>query len=130
MREILFLAALLRAISVLMLVFALALSSDSRALLGYGVISIISEILYLSVVVSVMRLRQEQKAHTHSTLAGLEDGIAIAVDILNELYTSQTYVRGRAKNLVDVLSLVRRGPHAYDPDRPAGQRFRIKRREE
>ncbi len=89
----------------------------------------------------------KQLRHTHRTAAALEDAISISFDIaetladvleiarLNgrspgEMITllgdAVEFARTRAENAVEVLKQARKGPHAYDPDRPAGRRFTIR----
>lgn len=51
--------------------------------------------------------------HTHATINGLEDGIAILIDILKETEISLKFIRGRADDLLAVLQQVRQGPGAY-----------------
>ena len=89
----------------------------------------------------------KQIRHTHRTAAAFEDGIAISTDIIDtlsdvleitrlngrspgEMITllgdAVEFARTRAQNAVEVLKQARKGPHAYDPDRPAGRRFTIR----
>jgi len=63
---------------------------------------------------------QEPKRHTHATAAGLEDGIAIAIDLIREYQSNQEYASARLQQLTGVLRQVRQGPYAYDAERPAG----------
>jgi hypothetical protein len=62
------------------------------------------------------------KRHTYSTTAGLEDALAIAIDVITEYDASRKYTEARISQLRDALAKVREGPHAYDPDKPAGKR--------
>jgi hypothetical protein len=65
------------------------------------------------------------KRHTHRTSAGIEDAIAIALDYIgyaDDLEMEATAVRQRTEKLQSVLMVLREGPHAYDPDKPAGKR--------
>jgi diaminopimelate decarboxylase len=66
--------------------------------------------------------------HTHRTIAGLEDGVAIALDLLSEYDALADYARTRLQKLTRVLQDVRKGPHNYNPDQSSGQRFGIRRR--
>jgi type IV secretory pathway TrbL component len=59
-----------------------------------------------------------QKRHSHSTTAGLEDALAVTIDLLNKQKADQA----RTAQLLSILQQVREGPSAYDPDRPAGHR--------
>jgi hypothetical protein len=58
----------------------------------------------------------KQKRHTHSTCAGLEDAMAIALDIIRENEIATQYTASRAKRLTDVLRVLRSSPHAYPVD--------------
>lgn len=58
------------------------------------------------------------KRHTHRTIGGLEDAKAVAIDLL--FYAQAQYIR--LQQLDEILDLVRKSPHSYDPDRPAGRR--------
>jgi hypothetical protein len=62
------------------------------------------------------------KRHTHSTLAGIEDALAIAIDVLNEYAESQRFAQVRMTQLQNVLKTVRSDPNGYDQDKPAGLR--------
>jgi hypothetical protein len=66
--------------------------------------------------------------HTNSTAAGLEDALAVANDIIEELLRSQAYVRSRTEKLTTILKETREGPYAYDPDKPAGMRIIVTKR--
>lgn len=67
-------------------------------------------------------LESKPKRHTQATDAGLLDAIAIAIDVLNEYEASRKYTDARIRQLQGVLKSVRSGPHAYDPETPAGER--------
>lgn len=69
-----------------------------------------------------------QLRHSHRTAAALEDALAVAYDIILDQQRALTYAASRAEKLVDILQTARKGPHAYDPDRPAGLRVTLKRR--
>jgi hypothetical protein len=71
---------------------------------------------------------EPQKRHTHATSAGIEDALAVAIDIIHEYERTQEYVVSRIKKLMQILQEVRKGPHAYDQEKPAGLRITIKRR--
>ena len=60
--------------------------------------------------------------HTHRMAIGLEDAIAIALDILFESDKPKhkdplTYINQRANRLIKLLQILRIGPNSYDPDR-------------
>ena len=60
----------------------------------------------------------QPKAHTHRTIAGIEDAQAVAVDLVFQVEAE----RARLNSLLDILGAVRQGPYEYDPDRPCGRR--------
>lgn len=71
-----------------------------------------------------LKARQEQpkqKAHSYSTLAGIEDATAVVIDLVEE----SRALEARLETLRGILGLVRQGPHAYNADRPAGRRLNI-----
>lgn len=69
-----------------------------------------------------------QLRHTHRTAAALEDALAVAYDIILDQQRALQYAASRAEKLVDILQTARSGPHAYDPDRPAGLRVTLRKR--
>jgi hypothetical protein len=71
----------------------------------------------LSALETAERERQ-QKAHTHRTIAGIEDAQAVAIDLVYEVQI----VEARLRNLREILGIVRQGPHSYDPNRECGKR--------
>ena len=56
--------------------------------------------------------------HTYATAAGLEDATAVAIDLVIQ----HQAMSQRAEQLRDILGMVRQSPHAYNSDRPAGDR--------
>lgn len=62
--------------------------------------------------------RRQPKRHTHATAAGLEDAIAVSIDLIREYKVTQEYTAQRIRQLQDILKTVRSGPLAYDEDRP------------
>lgn len=69
-----------------------------------------------------LKKQLDRRAHTYSTAAGLEDAIAIDLDLaLNAARTLQ-YIETRSGQLRDVLAILRQSPHSYDANRPAGRR--------
>lgn len=62
------------------------------------------------------------KRHTHQTAAGLEDALAVAVDVVLEYQSSQAYAEARLSQLQKILQTVRTGPHSYNQDNPSGNR--------
>ena len=65
---------------------------------------------------------QNQKRHTMRTLAGIEDALAIMVDLMNEIVQHQQYMDAQMLRLQHVLQTLRAGPNEYDPDEPCGRR--------
>ena len=63
------------------------------------------------------------KRHTYATINGLEDAMAIAIDVVRETEASLLYLEGRAKDLLSTLQEIRQGPHSY-----ADKETSIKRR--
>ena len=68
------------------------------------------------------------KRHTHRTAAGLEDALAVTLDLIREYENMEKFTLARLHQLEEILGEVRQGPYEYDPDRPAGERPVIKRR--
>jgi hypothetical protein len=65
------------------------------------------------------------KCHSHRTEAGLEDALAVNLDLVraaDELEIESQVLRLRAAQQAEILRLVRKSPTAYDPERPAGAR--------
>ena len=60
------------------------------------------------------------KAHTHSTIAGIEDTSAIAIDVTIGLEV----LLARMDTLRTKLGVIRQSPYAYDGETPAGRRTR------
>ena len=60
---------------------------------------------------------------THSEVAGLEDAIAVVLDMIGECDRAMLYIQGRSRTLHGILKTLRSGPNAYDPDKEAGQRI-------
>ena len=58
------------------------------------------------------------KAHTHSTLAGIEDTTAIAIDVAFGLKAEVD----RVNTLISKLHKLREGPYAYDKNQKSGRR--------
>jgi hypothetical protein len=61
-----------------------------------------------------------QKRHTHRTAAGLEDAIAVLLDVERD----GDALLLRIKRALEILRSVRAGPHVYDPNSPSGLRIR------
>lgn len=67
---------------------------------------------------------RRQKRHTHRTAAGLEDAVAVLMDIARDIEALSI----RVSDALSILRSVRSGPHAYDPDRPAGLRITVRKK--
>ena len=64
--------------------------------------------------------------HTHSVAAGLEDALAVVLDVLFEMESSLLFSSSRLRRLMTILKTLRSGPYAYNQEDEAGPR--IKRR--
>ncbi len=60
----------------------------------------------------------EKRRHTYPTANGLEDALAVTIDLLLREDAAKKYRRARFDQLNDILGKVREGPLAYDTDRP------------
>ncbi len=60
------------------------------------------------------------KRHTHKTTAGLEDALAIALEVMRETQAMMDYLSERMDDLNGVILDLRKGPDNYDPDRQSG----------
>ena len=62
---------------------------------------------------------------THSQAAGLEDAMAVLMDVnrhVEQLRTEADAMDRRLEKELAILQTLREGPHAYDADKPAGKR--------
>ena len=69
--------------------------------------------------------REDQRRHTHSTTAGIEDALAVAYNVrrLAEESEFQARAQKEASALIQsILGDMREGPYSYDPNRPSGDR--------
>lgn len=67
----------------------------------------------------------KHKRLPYNTAAGLEDALAVTLDLLRhsaEIDLEQSALQKRAETLSSILKQVRGGPDAYDPEKPAGPR--------
>jgi hypothetical protein len=64
----------------------------------------------------------QPKAHTHKTIAGIEDAQAVVIDLAFQLKAEQA----RIDSLLEILGAVRQGPYSYDVNRPCGRRMEDK----
>jgi len=61
---------------------------------------------------------QSPKRHTMSTVAGLEDAMAVIIDCQRQFNAFDERLNAE----LSILQTLRSGPHNYDPDRSAGKR--------
>ena len=66
---------------------------------------------------------EKVKRHTHRTAAGIEDALAVLIEIVMDFEA----LRLRAQRAMDILREVRAGPYAYDPEKPSGIRIKIRK---
>ncbi len=66
--------------------------------------------------------KRKIQRHSDETLDGLDDATAILIDIKLREDALEAYKKSRLDSLRLVLGDIRKGPHAYDSDRPAGMR--------
>lgn len=62
---------------------------------------------------------------THSQAAGLEDAMAVLIDVnrhVEQLRTEADAMDRRLEKELNILQTLREGPHAYDADAPAGRK--------
>ena len=60
----------------------------------------------------------QKKRLPYATAAGVEDGIAVCLDVVRQFQDGKL----RAEQMLAILQQVRGGPENYDPERPAGPR--------
>lgn len=58
------------------------------------------------------------KHHSYSTTAALQDAMAVLVDVMID----QDAESARLQTALGIIKAASNGPHAYDPERPAGKR--------
>ena len=58
-----------------------------------------------------------KRRHTYSTADGLEDALAVTVDLILRGNLERKYWRAQVDQLNEILGMVRAGPLAYDVDR-------------
>ena len=56
---------------------------------------------------------ENRHLHPHATRDGLEDTIAILLDVIQESKNSRDYADGRIRQASDVLRTIRSDPHGY-----------------
>lgn len=73
--------------------------------------------------IRIRALEEEARnRHTHSTNACFEDSLAVLIDVVMSEQDQREYSKARLTQCLKILQEGRQGPHAYDPDRPAGER--------
>ncbi len=60
-----------------------------------------------------------KRRHTYPTANGLEDALALTVDLILRGDLERKYWRAQVDQLNEILGMVRAGPLAYDVDRPS-----------
>jgi len=65
-----------------------------------------------------------KRRHTYPTADGLEDSLAVTIDVLLDEQAHSEYRAARIEQLRRILGEVREGPLAYDSERPADRRPR------
>jgi hypothetical protein len=103
----------------LILVFLLSLIAGG--LIGAAIAISHTEIRHLKERLSAV----EAKRHTHCTAAGIEDAMAVTLDLVRQISDVElqlSALKQRAGQEIEILGIVRQSPHSYDPDRPCGKR--------
>lgn len=75
--------------------------------------------------IAELERQKSGKAHTYATAAGLEDATAVLLELLQRKQAEEAYTAARLNQLYEITGMIRKGPHAYDPDRPAGPRPKV-----
>jgi len=94
----------------------------SLALIATGIVSIMADRFFKEHNQILKRLDdiEEQlgrKCHTYPTANGLEDAMAVAIDLLIRHEAEDAYRAARMERLRAILGEIREGPHAYK-DKP------------
>jgi hypothetical protein len=76
----------------------------------------------LQTIYDLSQNKRGQRALTQSTVACLEDALAVTTDILISEYEQQKYTLARLRALAKILQTGRDGPYAYPIDQAAGPR--------
>jgi hypothetical protein len=72
--------------------------------------------------------KKSPKRHTHSSIAAYEDAIAILWEIIRVLAVALKVASQKARRVIEIMKVARKGPHAYDPDQPSNTKVTIKKR--
>ncbi len=101
-------------------IITLIITAIGSALLGgiFGGLLVRTEHQIRSLQRQLDELKNLPKRHTYSTAAGLEDAIAVLIDIRTRRHAEDI----RLSQATEILRQVRSGPQNYDQDRPAGKR--------
>lgn len=59
-----------------------------------------------------------KRRHTYPTAEGLEDAVAVVIELILRWEAEQEYGRARLGQLQDILGMIRSGPLEYDTERP------------
>lgn len=81
-----------------------------------------SKIAELEDAIADLKGQLERQQHTPSTIACLEDALAIALDIIQSNEIQQEFINSRLNQLITALRRGRISPRAYPVDLPAGKR--------
>ncbi len=73
----------------------------------------------LKTVNGELREQLTKRRHTYPTADGLEDAMAVAIDLLLREEAANKYRSARFNQLNEILGKVREGPLSYDSDRQA-----------
>ncbi len=71
---------------------------------------------------------KEQKRNTHSQIAAYEDATAILWEITRTLAIALKFAIQKARRVIEILKVARKGPHAYDPDQPSNQKVKERKK--
>ena len=71
---------------------------------------------------------KEPKRNTHSQIAAYEDAIAILWEIVRTLAIALKFAIQKARRVIEILKVARKGPHAYDPDQPSNTKVTIRKK--
>lgn len=65
-----------------------------------------------------MESQLSKRRHTYPTADGLEDALAVTIDLLLREEAASKYRQARYDQAIEILGKVREGPLSYDSDRP------------
>lgn len=102
-------------------------------LLGAGIAALAMLPYLIKGRASVLELEAQLKRrrHTYATADGLEDALAVVIELLLRREAEEAYTQARLGQLQEILGMIRAGPLEYDAERPNGRaRTRSKQRSE